>query len=233
MGLLTHAQARKLYLQGTGDSQAAAEEWETHLTQGLRTIHSRVDLPESGALDESVIVSANTDRVLVSHIDFDVYSISSISNSTDNTPMYPEPNGADGRRNYLTVGGFPPAGNVTHWVRDGVYLFVRMMPTVSTTLRIRGREGSPHVTAANMNETSPLPAQYDMPYVWASILSYMSIHDAPEGVDPAAWAAKKQGLKDDIADGFAVVSPRAEEDRTIRTTTRLSGYSLRPRSRRV
>jgi hypothetical protein len=231
MGQLTYAQMRLAYLQGTGDSPAAQEESYLHLSEGLRYVSSQVDVPESLALDESVVIKANTDRILTTGIDFKVYSISSISNTTDGTPMYPEPNGMDGRRLYLIAGGLPPTGNVVHWVRDGDYLFVRYMPTADTTLRIHGRRDPDPIAMENINEMSPLPSQYDWTIIRKAILNFKEIHPDDKKDE---WLATLGDLRNQIAGGFQQISPRAEEDRTIRSTTRLRGYSPTPRSiRRV
>ena len=230
MGQLTYAKMRQFYLQGTGDSEAAQEESYDHLTEGLRKVSSQTDVPESEALDEQVTVKANTDRTLVSSIDFDAYAINDIYNVTDGVPMYPEPNGASGRRLYLIAGGLPPIGNVTHWVRDGSYIFVRYMPGSDTVLRIRGRRQSSPITMSNLNEVSPLPAQYDWPIIWSAILNFVNLHDAPTGVTAEEWLAKANKLRASIQDGMQKIEPRVEEDRTIRSTTRLRGYSTAPRS---
>lgn len=233
MGQLTYAQMRMQFLQGTGDSEVAKEECYLHLTEGQRQICAKADLPESMKLDESVVISANTDRTLMANVDFDVFAIQSVSNSTDGVPMYPEPNGADGRRRYLVVNGLPPAGNITHWARDGRYLFVRNMPSVDTTLRLHGHSQPGAVTIGNLNEQSPLPAQYDYPIVWASIINFCTLHtQAPEGIDQATWSAKIPTLQQAIQNGMQTVQPRAEEDRTISRTSRLAGYRTTPRSLR-
>ena len=233
---MTWAQLRKLYLQGTGDQEAAREEAYTHLSQGYRDVATdpRVKVPELMAIDSAVTVLADADSVAVSSIDFSVFAIANGFNVTDGVPIYPEPGGMIGRDGFLDTTGKPPSGNITHYMRDGALIYVRNTPTVNTTLRFRVMRQVPDITEADINASPLTPSQYDMAIVHAAVASYYALHPgeavASEGERVVLLGQKHRGEVERILTERH--QPMAEEDRPRRETMRLRGYSTMPRSRR-
>jgi hypothetical protein len=229
---LTWAQIRRHFLQIVGDNAAGREECWLHLAEGQRDCASRVKVPELQAIDESVTVPSEMDRIAVTAIDFDVFAILDGFNVTDGREVHPEPGGMTGRRRFLTTTGKPPSGPITHYQRDGGDIYVRNTPSVDTVLRFRIRRQMPSLSDANLNDYPLLPAEYHMAIVFGAAQNFYQTHPRKEVLDGVAidYAEKYRVSKEEklVAPAQSVV----EEDRSRRETFRLRGYRLGPRSRR-
>lgn len=229
---MTWAALRKLYLQATGDNVSAQEEAWTHLTEGYRVVslNQAVDVPELAAIDESVTVAIGADYIEMSTVDFSAFAILSVFNKTDGFQVLPEPGGMVGRMRYLDTTGKPPSGTVSFYQRDGTKLYVRDIPSATTTLMVRVRRQIAALTEADVNGSPLTPAQFDYPILYQAVAGYFSIHPATDGGDPAvALDVKYRDLANQKI--LEAHNPRVEEDRPHRGTMRLRGYSITPRSR--
>lgn len=221
---------RKLFLQAVGDNASAREEAWLHLTQALRlvTTDPAVDVPELAVIDDTFVITASTDFTEMASLDFDSFAILDVFNKTKGYPIDPEPGGMTGRRRYLDTTGKPPAGEVTHYVRDGTKLYVRSLPSENTTLIVRARRQVSALSDADLNTSPITPEQYDWPIIYHAASNYFSVHpaageDGPDMAERFAARAKNQigGLQ----------NVRAVEDKPHRGTMRLRGYRLSPRTR--
>lgn len=228
---MTWAQLRKYYLQAVGDNASAADECWDHLTEGYRTVtlNQAVDVPELAAIDTAVTLAIDTDFFEVSTIDFSAFAILNVFNKTTGLPMYPETGGMIGRARYLETTGLPPSGVPTYYQRDGTKVYVRDMPTETTTLMVRVRRQISALTAADINSSPLTPPQFDWPIIYQAAASYFSVHPATDGGDPAISLDRKYR---DLANQkiMEAHNPRVEEDRAHRGAIRVRGYRLSPRS---
>lgn len=226
---LTWAQIRQLYLQAVGDSEVGREEQYLHLSEGYREVASRVEVSELSAVDEAVIVRSGDDFVDIANVDFEIYALLDVYNVTGNYPMYIEPSGMTGRNRFLSNGGKPPSGSVTHWQRDGSRIWVRNTPSADTTLRLRVRQQTPTISAAMLNDRPITPPQYDMAVVFAAVENFYNLHPKTEtsGDQQVVLSQKYQASKE--AKLAAPKDVRVEEDRAHAETMRLRGYRLRGR----
>jgi hypothetical protein len=160
-----------------------------------------------------------------------VFAIQNILNKTEGFPLNPEPGGVIGRQRYLGTNGLPPPGSVTHYVRDGVRLYVRQTPTANTTLMVRVRRAVVALTDSDLNSSPISPEQYDEAIIFHAAANYYLSHPredaAGEGQPP--YSQKYLG-----AAALKLVAPKiapAVEDKArYNETMRLRGYSLQPRS---
>lgn len=224
---------RRLFLTTCGDAAAAREEAWTHLSKGYRQVFNdeAVDVPELSAIDEEVVVAADADYIAMTDINFSVFGIQNVFNKTDGRPLDPEPGGMEGRDRFLTSTGTPPAGSITHYMRDGQRLYVRNVPTTETTLIVRVRREVPPLGDADI-EGSPLtPTHLDHAIVFYAAASFFSLHPRMHEGKPMPDDERYRGLAK--AEILGQVSPRVVEDKARRREHyRLSGYDLGPRWRR-
>ncbi len=223
---MTWGQLRIGFLQATGDSESAREEAYMHLSEGYREIASRVDVPEMNAIDSAVVVPAGADFVEVSTIDFETYALLDVYNVTGNFPVFIEPAGMTGRNRFLSNNGVPPSGSLTNFQRDGTKIYIRNVPTVDTTLRLRIRLQTPTITIALLNSRPITPPQYDMAILFAAVENFYNLHPRieGEGSQQIILSQKYQAAKE--AKLAAPADVRVEEDRSHSETMRLRGYRL-------
>lgn len=228
------ASIRDLYIQATGDTPRAKHEAYSHLSEAERQLAGDVDVPELASIDESVTVTANTDYVNTSAIDFSVFAILDCFNVTDGIAMYPEPHGMTGRRLYLDTSGKPQSGQVTHYVRDGSRVYVRGTPSANTVLRVRVQRQMPGVTSSTIASADPVtPQQYDRALVHKAAELYFLLHPAENLVTDGERSVQQSSKhRDAYREIVAAHKPvRVEENRPRARTFRLSGFRATPRSR--
>lgn len=231
---MTWAQILKRYIAACGDTPAARDEAFDHLTEGGRAVANDAalaELPDLMGIDESVVITADTDNALISTIDLNVFAIQNVFNKTEGFPMNPEPGGMIGRQRYLETTGLPPSGSVTHYVRDGVRLYVRQTPTANTTLMVRVRRAVVTLTNSDLNLSPITPPQYDEAIIFHAAANYFLSHPREDVAGEGQPSFSQKYL---AAAALKLVTPKvapAVEDKArINETMRLRGYSLQPRS---
>jgi hypothetical protein len=230
---MTWAQIRKRYISACGDTAAAREEAWDHLTEGGRAVANDpalAELPELMGIDESVVITADTDNALISAIDLNVFAIQNVLNKTEGFPVNPEPGGMIGRQRYLGTDGLPPSGSVTHYVRDGVRLYVRQTPTVNTTLMVRVRRAVVTLTDSDLNLSPITPSQYDEAIILSAAANYYLAHPKENNLGEGQLMSKKYADAAALKMAVPKIAPAVEDKARIHETMRLRGYSLRPRS---
>ncbi len=235
---MTWALCRKLYLQATGDTPDSREEAFIHLAHGQRRVANTpgIDVPEVYETIQAVIPSGS-DSIPIANLGVDVFAIASAYNQTQGMPVYPEPSGMIGRQQFLQPDtSIPPAGQVTHYMRDGQQIFFRNTPDEDTTITFRVMIQMPDVSEADLNDYPLVPEQYRMALVQCAAASYFSMHSDQNSVmGPNGQPVGLNSSRFEQQAQMSLAQPklmRAEEDRPRMQTMRLAGYSVGPRSMR-
>lgn len=240
---LTFREIRELYRQATQEDPRADQGWAIHLTEGYRSVGSALDIPELRQPEAYFVIEAdpvNAGEFLdYFDADCDVYAISNLFNSTSGEPMYPEPGGMVGRDRYLEPTGDdttrprPPAGEVTHWTRQGNRIYVRDRPEVSTRIEIRFHIQVPALTEAMLDDHPRTPAQYDLAIAQAAAESFYSVNPSINRMSEEGGGLWSQFFGGEATRRLArPKDPRGIEDRTAREVWRVAGYNPAPRGGR-
>jgi hypothetical protein len=234
---------RELYRQATQEDPRADQAWTLHLTEGYRKVASMLDVPELRQPEASFVIQEDpaTSGEYLDYFDTDadVYAISNLFNATSGQTMHPEPGGMAGRDRYLEPTGDdtsrprPPAGEVTHWTRQGNRIYVRDRPKISTRIEIRFHIQVPLLSESMLEEHPRTPDQYDLAIAQAAAESFYSVNPAINRMSPEGGGLWSQFFGGEASRKVAEPKdPRALEDRTSQEVWRLAGYSTSPRSGR-
>lgn len=221
--------------------EASVQQW-VHLTHGQRQLQRRLDLPEMFQ-DEAFVSVAQDPQCPGEYLDYiendeDVHHIDSIVNGRVGEKIDPEPDGMPGRDRYLTdthpTGRLrPPEGEVRWYVRQGNRIWLRNRPTEETPLVIRYFRQAKQLSAADVNLHPVSPPQYDTCIAFFAAHQFFATNPAANTQHGASGQSKADyflGLaENELQRGL---SPKAEEQKAQRSTSRVAGFSFRARSAR-
>lgn len=220
------SEAASHYLEGCGNSPAAASEKFLHLKQGIQYVTSRVELQELDNPDTEKFTVPGQDYV---DLPPDFVNLITVVNVTTGYKLRGEPNGFRGRMSFVEPEtGMPPEGEPTHWVTANNRLYLRDTPDEIYTLKIVAKSVDHFPTQETYNVEIPIDPQFHLAVVYAAIVSFLTIHPkvvselAQDGGDPlgSARAARDEALS-------TPQPKRAEkadrEDRFYLRSYRLSG----------